>query len=67
MTPKNLVDFERKRALVHRVITSVKSNAWRQFCSKIGRGTELWDVWSILKKITGRSKSTRITVLVVGQ
>lgn len=67
MTPKNLLDFQRKRALVRRVIKSVKRNAWRQFCSTIGKVTELGDVWSMLKKMTGRSKSTRIPVLVVGQ
>ena len=40
MTPENLFDFQRKRALEHRVINSVKRNTWRQFCSTIGRGTE---------------------------
>ena len=41
MTPENLLDFQRNRALVCRVIKSVKRNALRQFCSTIGRDTEL--------------------------
>ena len=48
--PEILLNFQRKRALVCRVVKSAKRNAWRQFFSTIGRGTGLGDVWSKWKK-----------------
>lgn len=43
-------DYQRMKANAWKIIKSSKKNAWRQFCSAIGRETDLNDVWSIIEK-----------------
>lgn len=67
LSQDNLIDYQRKKAKARKIIKSLKKNAWRQFCSAIGREIDLNDVWSMIKKMTGKRKSVKIPVLVDGE
>lgn len=60
LSQDNLIDYQRKKAKARKIIKPSKKNAWRQFCSAIGREIDLNDVWSMIKKI-------KIPVLVDGE
>lgn len=60
----NLIDYQRKKAMAWKIITSSMKNARRQFCSSIGRETALNDVWSLIKKMNRKRKSVKIPVLI---
>lgn len=63
----NLIDYQRKRAIARKVIKSSKKNAWRQFCSSIGREVKLGDIWAMIKKMSGKRKAVKIPVLIDGE
>lgn len=67
MSQDNLIDYQRKKAKARKIIKSSNKNAWRQFCSAIGSEIDLNDVWSMIKKMTGKRKSVKIPVLVDGE
>ncbi|MGL5597184.1 MAG: hypothetical protein ACRDDA_03515 [Aeromonas sp.] len=48
MSMDNLVEYKRKAAIVRRTIKTAKRNTWREFCSNIGRETDLGDVWNMI-------------------
>lgn len=64
MSQDNLIDYQRKKAMARKIIKSSKKNAWRQFCPSIGREIDLNNVWSMIKKMTGKRKSVKIPVLI---
>lgn len=49
LSQENLIDYQRKRAMARKIIKLSKRNAWRQFCSSIGREIVFDDVWSTIK------------------
>ena len=51
---ESLINYQRKKALVCRIIKNSKQNAWRNYYSIIRREIERGDVWSMLKKINGK-------------
>ena len=53
LNKENLMDYQRKKAQTRRVIKGSKKNAWREYCSTIGREVKLGDVWQMLKKMSG--------------
>ena len=51
------------KAQTCRAIKGSKNNAWREYCSTIGREVKLGDVWQMLKKMSGKKKYIKIPVL----
>lgn len=49
LTQDNVIDYQRKRAIVPGINKSSKRNAWRPFCVSIGGESELRDVWAMIK------------------
>lgn len=47
-----------------KIIKSSKKNACRHFCSSTGREIKRNDIWSMVKKMSGKGKSVKIPVLV---
>ena len=62
----NIIDYQKKRALARKVIKTAKKNTWRKFCSSIGREVQLGDIWSMIKKMSGKRKYNKIPVLIDG-
>jgi len=67
LSQDNLVDYQRKRAMARKIIKASKKNAWRQFCSSIGREVNLSDIWAMIKKMSGKRKTIKIPVLIEGK
>lgn len=67
MSQENLIDYQKKRAVARRIVKYTKKRTWREFCSTIGRGVKLGDVWSMFKQMSGKSKSVKIPALVEGE
>ena len=63
---KNLIDYQKKKAIARRVIKEAKRESWRQFCSTIGRETTLNKVWMMVKKMIGKYKPSHIPILIEG-
>ena len=61
------MDYQKKWAIVRKVIKEAKKEAWGQFCSTIGRETTLDKMWMMVKKMTGKYKLSQIPVLVDGR
>lgn len=56
LSQDNLIDYQRKKA-----------RARRQFCSSIGCEVQIGDIWSMIKKMSGKRKSVNIPVLRDGE
>lgn len=56
MTHENIIEYQRKRAVARRTVKCVKKKTWREFCSTIGRGVMLGDVWSMFKQMSGKKQ-----------
>ena len=56
MTQNHVIEYQRKRAAARRTIKYTKKRTWREFCSTIGRGVKLGDVWSMFKRMSGKRK-----------
>lgn len=67
MSLDNLTGYQKKRTMGWKIIKSSKKNARRQLCSSIGREVELGDIWSMIKKMSGKRKSFKIPVLTGGE
>ncbi len=50
--------------MARKVVKDTKKEAWRQFCSTIGRETNLDKMWKMVKKMTGKYKPAQIPVLI---
>lgn len=59
LSQDNLNDYQRKKAMAQKIITLSKRKTWRKFCSSIGREIQLDDVWSMIKKISGKKKKSQ--------
>uniref|UniRef100_A0AAQ4RRK9 Reverse transcriptase domain-containing protein n=1 Tax=Gasterosteus aculeatus aculeatus TaxID=481459 RepID=A0AAQ4RRK9_GASAC len=66
MTDTKVLEYQRKRAETRRTIKRAKREAWREFCSTIGMGTDIGRVWKMFRKMLGKGGNAEIPVLVVG-
>ena len=67
LSQENVLDYQRKRAAARKIIKGRKKETWREFCSSIGRGVELGDVWSMFKRMSGKRTTVKIPALVEGE
>uniref|UniRef100_A0A8C2IDK7 ribonuclease H n=1 Tax=Cyprinus carpio TaxID=7962 RepID=A0A8C2IDK7_CYPCA len=63
LTPEAVIDYQRKRAYVKKIIKSTKKLAWQNFCDTIGRETEINAVWRMIKKMNGINSFKKIPVM----
>ncbi|MGL5590845.1 MAG: RNA-directed DNA polymerase, partial [Metamycoplasmataceae bacterium] len=66
MNIENLLEYKKKAALVRRTLKLTKRKAWREYCSNIGRETDIGDVWNMIKKMCGKIVYKSIPVLSKG-
>lgn len=59
----NLINYQKKKAQARRIIKKSKQNAWRSYCSTIGSEVKIGEVWSMLKKMSGKKVYAKIPVL----
>lgn len=64
LTPESLLTYQRKKAQARRIIKESKRKYWQNFCSSIGRETQLGEVWNMLKKMKGVYRFNSIPVLI---
>lgn len=50
--------------MARRTIKCNKKRNWREFCSTIGRGVKLGDIWSMFKRMNGKRTSGKIPALI---
>lgn len=63
LTPETVIDYQRKKAYVKKIIKSTKRAAWQNFCNTIGRETDMNTVWHMIKKMNGTDSSRKIPVM----
>ena len=61
-----LIEYNKARAVVRKVVKSAKKSHWREYCNSIGRETQISEVWRVLKKMSGVSQSFRMPPLKRG-
>ena len=64
-TTENLIAFRRARAYARRVIQEAKRSSWRNYINSLNKNTHLSQVWSRIKRISGRYSSSPLPVLRV--
>ncbi len=50
-----VVEYQKERAQARRKIKQAKKKYWQEYCSSIGKETELGEVWGMLKKMIGKN------------
>ncbi len=63
----DFIKYKRAQAIVRRVIRTSKRNYWREFCSKIGEDITINEVWSMIRKMGGKSRNSNMPVLVYNE
>ena len=64
-TTENLIAFKRARAFARRTIREAKAVSWRNYVTSLNRFTPTTEVWSRIKRISGRYSSVPLPVLKV--
>ena len=62
---ENLIAFRKARAFARRTINEAKAVSWRDYVSSLNRFTPMTQVWTRLKRISGRLSSSPLPVLRV--
>ncbi len=62
-TIETLIQYKKAQAVVRKTIRSAKRTYWRQYCNKIGRETQLADVWGMIRRMNGLKRNFEIPVL----
>lgn len=58
-----MIQYKRAQALVWKIIRSTKRTYWRKYCNKIGRETQLADIWGMVRKMNGIKNNFAIPVM----
>ena len=64
-TTENLIAFRKARAFARRTIKEAKAVSWRNYVTSLSRFTPLTEVWTRIKRISGRCSSSPLPVLRV--
>ena len=64
-TTENLIAFRKARAFARRTIKEAKAVSWRNYVSSLNRFTPTTQVWTRIKRISGRLSSTPLPALRV--
>ena len=64
-TTENLIAFKKARAFARRTIKEAKAVSWRNYVTSLSRFTPLTEVWTRIKRISGRCSSSPLPVLRV--
>ena len=62
---ENLIAYRKARALARRTINEAKVDSWRNYISSLNRFTPTTQVWTRIKRISGRFSSSPLPVLRV--
>ena len=65
-TTPNLIAFRKARALARRVVTEAKRASWKSYIDGLNRFTPISEVWTRIKRISGRCSSVPLPVLRLG-
>ena len=65
-TAENLVAFRKARARARRTIKEAKRISWMKYVSQLNRFTPTSQVWSQIKRISGKFSSAPLPVLTIG-
>lgn len=66
LTPEKVLEYQRTRAVARKVIKDAKRKCWKEYCSQIGQEVEVQEVWGMIKRMMGASKTKKMAVLVEG-
>jgi len=58
--PANIENFRIARAKARRTIKSTKRKSWQSFVSKINSRNSIKKIWTMVRKITGKSPASPI-------
>ena len=64
-TTENLIAFRKARAFARRIIKEAKTVSWRNYVSSLNRFTPTTQVWTRIKRISGRFSPSPLPVLRV--
>ena len=64
-TTENLIAFRKARAFARRIIKEAKTVSWRNYVSSLNRFTPTTQVWTRIKRISGRFSPSPLAVLRV--
>ena len=64
-TTENLIAFKKARAFARRTIREAKAVSWRNYVNSLNRFTPVTQVWTRIKRISGRYSSVPLPVLRV--
>lgn len=59
----NLLEYKRAQAKAKRIIREIKRKYWRDFCSNIGTGIKINDIWGMIRKMGGIRRDFSLPVL----
>lgn len=62
VTTEAVIDYQKKRVYVKKVIKNTKKTAWQSFCNTIGRETEINAVCHMIKKMNEIDSYRKILV-----
>ena len=64
-TTANMIAYKKAKAAARRTFNEAKKSSWRAYVSQLTRFTPIAEVWSRIKRISGRSCSVPLPVLRV--
>lgn len=60
---EDLIRYKKMQAKIRRTIKTAKWEYWRSFCGSVGRKTEIYKVWGMIKKMNGIRRVFRYPTL----
>lgn len=63
---ETLVHYKKSQAVVRKIIRTTKRAYWRLYCNRIGRETQLSDIWGMIRRMSGIKRNIVIPVLTSG-
>jgi len=62
-TPQNLNKYRQARARARKIIKKNKRDSWKHYVSKLNTRTSVKKTWQMVRKISGKSFSTKVPLL----
>lgn len=63
---ENLIDYKKKNARSIYLIKKSKKESWEQYISKLTPSASSKEIWTKIRRIEGRTRSSQITSLITG-
>jgi hypothetical protein len=62
-TPENRVEYSKAKAVARKMVLQAKTQSWHDFVKKINVNTSISEMWSSIRKISGKYSSNQLKAL----